>query len=111
MDEIHDVTKSMNLTLKPVKCKSISIRSGKSDACTFSIGDNVLKSLKDAPEKFLGSNITFSGKSSDINAIITSKLENVITNVSSCMIRDEFKLRVYTQYAILLSGTCLQSMN
>ena len=56
--------------------------------------------MKDAPEKFLGSNITFSGKSSDINAIITSKLENIITNVSSCMIRDEFKLRVYTQYAV-----------
>ena len=31
MDEIHDITKAMNLTLKPVKCKSISIRSGKSD--------------------------------------------------------------------------------
>ena len=58
MNEIHDITKSMGLTLKPVKCKSISIRSGRSDDCTFAIGDVVLKSLKDAPEKFLGSNIT-----------------------------------------------------
>jgi hypothetical protein len=90
----------MNLTLKPVKCKSISIRSGKPDACTFTLGENVLKSLKDAPEKFLGSNITFSGKSSDIYAIVKSKLESIITNISSCMIRNEFKLRVYTQYAI-----------
>ena len=51
MNEIHSITKTMNLTLKPVKCKSISICSGRSKACTFSIGDNVLKSLKDAPEK------------------------------------------------------------
>ncbi len=100
MNEIYDITCSMNLTLKPVKCKSISIRSGKSDACTFTLGDNVLKSLKDAPEKFLGSNITFSGKSKDINEIVKSKLETITSNVSSCMIRDEYKLRVYTQYSI-----------
>ena len=89
----------MNLTLKPVKCKSISIRSGKSDACTFSLGDNILKSLKDAPEKFLGSNITFSGKSADIYEIVQSKLNGMIHNIASCKVREEFKLRVYTQYA------------
>ena len=49
---------------------------------------------------FLGVIITFSGISNNINAIINSKLENIITNVSSCMIRDEYKLRVYTQYAV-----------
>ena len=72
MNEIHSITKTMNLTLKPVKCKSISICSGRSKACTFSIGDNVLKSLKDAPEKFLGCNITYSGKSADIHEIVQS---------------------------------------
>ena len=50
MNEIHDITKSMGLTFKPVKCKSISIRSGRSDDCTFAIGDVVLKSLKDVPK-------------------------------------------------------------
>ena len=40
-------TKTMNLTLKPVKFKSISICTGRSKACVFSIGDNILKSLKD----------------------------------------------------------------
>ena len=78
MNEIHDITKSMGLTLKPVKCKSISIRSGKSDNCTFAIGDVVLKSLKDAPEKFLGSNITYKGKSKDIHEIVKNKLEGMV---------------------------------
>ena len=100
MNEIYDITRSMNLTLKPVKCKSISIRSGKPDACTFTLGDYILKSLKDAPEKFLGCNITFSGKSKDIYEIVSSKLESIISNISKCKVRDEFKLRVYIQYAI-----------
>ena len=43
MNEIHDITQSMGLTLKPVKCKSISIRGGKAEACTFAIGDVILK--------------------------------------------------------------------
>ena len=96
MNEIHSITKTMNLTLKPVKCKSISIRSGRPDACTFTLGDNVLKSLKDAPEKFLGSNISFSGKSVDTYEIVQSKLNGMINNIGSCKVRDEFKLKVYS---------------
>ncbi len=60
MTKILDITSSMNLTLKPVKCKTMSICSGSPDNCTFKIGDIVLKSLQDTPEKFLGSTITFS---------------------------------------------------
>ena len=100
MNVIYDITRSMNLTLKPVKCKSISIRSGKPDTCTFTLGDYILKSLKDAPEKFLGCNITFSGKSKDIYEIVSSKLESIISNISECKVRGEFKPRVYIQYAI-----------
>lgn len=58
------------------------------------IGDNVLKSLKDAPEKFLGSTISYSGKSLDIFELAKAKLDGMAK--TSCMVRDEFKLRVYT---------------
>ena len=75
MDEIHDINKSINLILKHAKCKSICIQTGKSDVSTFSIGDNVFKSFKDDPEKFVGSNIAFSGKSSYIDVIKTSQRE------------------------------------
>ena len=92
MNEIHSITKTMNLTLKPVKCKSISICSGRSKACTKN-------ECEDAPEKFLGCNITYSGKSADIHEIVQSKLTGMADNIKSCMVRDEFKLRVYTQYA------------
>ena len=35
MTDVLDLTHSMNLTLKPVKCKTMSIRSGSPDDCTF----------------------------------------------------------------------------
>ena len=81
MNEINDITRSMGLTLKPVKCKSNSIPGGKAEACTFAIGDVVLKSLNDAPEKFLRSNITFKGKSKEIHDIF--QLEGTIENISA----------------------------
>ena len=92
MNEIHEITKSMGLTLKPVKCKSISIRSGKSDDCTFAIGDVVIKSLKDAPEKFLGSNITYKGRSKDIYDIVKNKLEGMMENIKKCFILDIYSI-------------------
>ena len=81
MNEINDITKSIGLTLKPVKCKSISIHSGKSDDCTFAIRDVVLKSLTDAPEKFLGSNISYKGKSKDIHELVKNKLEGMMDDI------------------------------
>ena len=41
----------------------------------FAIGDVVLKSLKDAPEKFLDSNITYKGKFKDIHEIVKTNLK------------------------------------
>ena len=99
MTEVLDLIQSMNLTLKPVKCKTLSIRSGSPDVCTFFIGETILKSLKDIPEKFLGSLITFKGKTKDTFDYVKSKLCSIIKNVDASMIRDEFKLRVYVNYA------------
>lgn len=57
MSEIHKITQSMNLTLKPSKCKSMSLCSGRPSLCQFKVGDIVLKTTKEAPEKFLGKHI------------------------------------------------------
>ncbi len=100
MTEILDITSSMNLTLKPIKCKTMSIRSGSPDNCTFTIGDNVLKSLQDAPEKFLGSTITFRGKTKETFDNVKDKLIGIIDNIDNSQIRNEYKVRVFTEYAI-----------
>ena len=101
MTEILDITRSMNLTFKPVKCKTLSIRSGRPDNCTFAIGDDVVKSLQEAPKKFLGSTITFRGKTKEAFDGVSEKLTCFIQNIDSSQIRKEYKLlRVYIEYAV-----------
>jgi hypothetical protein len=100
MNEINNLACSMNLTLKPSKCKSISIRSGKPAEISFNIGENVLNTLKVAPEKFLGCQITFNGKTKDIFELMSTKLSEYITNIDNSAIRNEYKLRVYVQYVL-----------
>ena len=53
----------------------------------------------DAPEMFLGSTVTYKGKNKDIFDIVKNKLNCIIQNIDASMIRDEFKLRVYINYA------------
>ena len=100
MNEISELTVSMNFTLKPVKCKSLSICSGKLRAIEFSIGDNKLKSVQDAPVKFLGVLITLYNKTSDHFEVVKSKLNSMIENINVSLIRNEFKLRVYNEYSV-----------
>ncbi|XP_072050342.1 uncharacterized protein [Amphiura filiformis] len=100
MSEIHQITKSMNLTLKPSKCKSMSICSGKPNTCQFKIGENVLKTIKEAPEKFLGKHITHGYKAKDTFEIIQNKITEHMNNINESLVRDEYKLRVYIQYSI-----------
>ena len=71
MNQILEITQSMNLQLKPVKCKTISIRSGVPCEVQFSLGSYVLKTVKEAPEKFLGCQITFSFKNRDMYDLIS----------------------------------------
>ena len=49
-------------------------------------------SLKDVPEKFLGSNISYQSKSKDIHEIVKKKLEGMMENIKKCFICDDFKL-------------------
>ncbi len=98
INSINERTRSMNLVLKPVKCRSISICSGSPKEVSFLIGDFKVPTVKDKPEKFLGSYITFFGKTSEVFEIIKSKLCDMMDNIDSVNIRGEFKTRVYTQY-------------
>jgi hypothetical protein len=66
LNEISSWTSSMSLKLKPVKCKSLSIVSGKSTPIIFKLGDNEVNSIKDDPHKFLGSYLSFSCKQEEV---------------------------------------------
>ena len=53
------------MKLKPSKCRSFSLKSGRSSIVHFKIGDNIVPSIAEEEQKFLGKVIFFSGKSSD----------------------------------------------
>ena len=51
----------MGLKLKPIKCRSLSIKSGKPTKIDFYINKERVKTVDEDPQKFLGSLVTFSG--------------------------------------------------
>ena len=100
---LHNVEKfaiSMNLCLEPTKCKSISISSGSSKVQEFKLSNQTVGSIIDAPEKFLGSQITFHGKQSDTFDYIHKGILDSLQNIEKGLIRDEYKLRVYSEYLL-----------
>ena len=90
----------MNLLLKPSKCRSVSVCSGKSKPITFFIGDTPLPTVLEKPEKFLGSYITYFGKTAETFNIIRDKISLMLSNIDKCAIRNEYKMRVFSDYGL-----------
>ena len=90
----------MGLKLKPVKCRSLSITSGKPTPISFTLDNSPLDTLDSSPHKFLGSNITFSGKQSETYKVIINYFHSCITNIDSLQIRNEYKLKIYKDYLL-----------
>ena len=104
MTRLHDLTTSMGLKLKPRKCRSLSIKAGKSEEISFSLGNDVILSiLHDKYHKFLGGYFTFSYSGSSIAAVIKERVSDQLKSLDSTLIRNEYKVRVYADY---LLGTC-----
>lgn len=100
ISNVEKFAKSMNLILEPTKCKSLSIASGRSKIVNFQLSDKAIPSLATNPEKFLGSQITYSGKQSDVFEYIQSGFQTTLDNIDASLIRDDYKLRVYSQYML-----------
>ena len=104
MVRLNDLTKSMGLKLKPRKCRSLSIRSGKSEEIVFSLGESeILSILQDKYHKFLGGYYTFNFTASSIAAVIKERLSDQLKNLDSTLVRNEYKVRIYSDY---LLGAC-----
>ena len=100
LKNVEKFAKSMNLCLEPTKCKSLSICSGSSKLVKFKLSDSEIDSIINSPEKFLGAQITYSGKQEDIFNYIFTGIKDTIHNIDQSLIRDEFKLKVYSQYLL-----------
>ena len=100
ISKLYNWTQSMGLTLKPSKCKSFSIVSGKPQAIAFDLGPDTLGTLEDENHKFLGSTVTFSNKQSEIFKVINKHFEDRLKNIDSLLVRGEYKLKIYIDYLL-----------
>ncbi len=98
--KIHNWTSSMGLKLKPSKCVSLSICSGKPTPVYYKIGDDEVVTLKEGPHKFLGSNLTFSGNQSDIFQLVHGYFETRLKRIDDLYIREEYKVKMFRDYVI-----------
>ncbi len=100
LTNVEEYANSMNLVIEPSKCKTLFICSGSSKVVKFALSDHDIGSIEHSQERFLGSQITYSGKQSDTFSYIHSGIKTVLDNISHFLIRDEYKVKVYSQYAL-----------
>ena len=98
INKIQDLTTSMGLTLKPVKCRSLSIQAGRPTDIPFTIGANVVPTLFESEHKFLGSLVTAKNTDLDVFNYIKDKLTLGLHNIDKSLVRNEYKLRIYSKY-------------
>ena len=82
----------MNLKLKPVKCKSLSIVSGKPTPIVFNLSGNDVNSIENEPHKFLGSHLNFSGKQEE-DLVFDSVRDHLVTRldrIDNLLVRGEY---------------------
>ena len=96
----------MGLVFKPSKCRSLSLCGGKPTPVSFyltdlSSGEKVqLKTLESDPHKFLGCIMTFANTAHDHLVFLKEKLTNKLENLDKTLVRTEFKMAIYTRYAL-----------
>ncbi|XP_035669036.1 uncharacterized protein LOC118411108 [Branchiostoma floridae] len=95
---------SIHLTLKPKKCKTLSICSGYAKDMSFSIGNHPMDNIITSPFKFLGGYISASGSSGPVSDILKETIigsntqHGIIMNVDASPVRGEYKCEMYRVY-------------
>ena len=89
---------SMGMRLKPSKCRSFSISSGRAEDISFYLGEYKIPSIKDEEQKFLGKLLFFTGKPKDTFDLIHSTLREGLERIETTLIRPEYKLWIYKHY-------------
>ena len=98
INQINFHINSMGMKLKPSKCRSFSIKSGKPSVVPFHIGENHIPSIAHEEQKFLGKVIFFSCKSKETLAYFKETLETKLKHIDETEIRNENKMWIYKNY-------------
>jgi hypothetical protein len=96
--QLNDLTKSLGLKPKPIKCYSLSITIGK--PTNIALGDTSVHSIQENPIKFLGAFISYNGKPQETYNYLASQLKTKLSNIDKSPIRNEFKIHIYKDYLL-----------
>ena len=88
----------MGMKLKPSKCRSFSVTGGKACDVPFYIGDYTIPSIKNEEQKFLGKILFFTGKQEETFSLIFNSFLEGLERINKSMVRNEFKLWIYSNY-------------
>ena len=66
----------------------------------FLIGSSVVETLNEGHHKFLGSQIFFSGKTSEVFNFIKDDVNTKLQRIDALLIRPEYKLSIYSRYLL-----------
>ena len=105
-DQIQLKASSMWLPFNPSKYRSLSIKGGHPASDTLfltdpSTGENVqLETLEADPHKFLGCVITHNNSAKDHLDFLKTKLTSKLENLDKTVVRPEYKVAVYSRYAL-----------
>ena len=100
INSINTQVTSMGMKLKPSKCRSFSLTSGKPEAIKFKIGEHEVPSIRDEEQKFLGKLQFFKGKSEEVFNHIQGIFREGLENIEKAMVRNEYKLWMYANYLL-----------
>ena len=98
IQEIDSKIRSMGLRLKPIKCRSFSVVSGKSKSVSFSIGDQLIPTIQEKEQKFQGKVLFFFGTEAETLIYLKDKFSKMLDYLDNSPVRMEYKIWIYKCY-------------
>ena len=100
MNKINEQIISMGMMIKPSKCRSFSLSSGKPSVIHFKFGENIIPSISEEEQKFLGRVLFYQGKSEECFTLLKEVISEKLENLDKTLIRNEFKIEIYQMYVL-----------
>ena len=98
LTDINNTFDSVGLTLKPQKCKSLSICSGKVTDISFKLRDEQINNIQNTHFKFLGTYIFSHRQRSQATNLLNGDLKKYLRKVDDLPIRGSYKIKIYSLY-------------
>ena len=98
LQKINKSFATVGLTLKPTKCQSLSICSGRPSNISFKILDEEIGNIFHGCFKFLGAQIFSHNQRGQVTNLLKDSLQKHLKSVDELPLRGSYKIRIYSMY-------------